>query len=911
MKKQRGITLLALVITVIIIIILATVAINFLFGENGLITRTQQAAQMSDIENVREKLEMAKGTAVIDGKGYIDPDHYFDIIYEEGIIGDRENDVTDNGNGTYEITTTEGYIFIITLLPTPEEAKDIDIEYSGTSEGPRIVSIKADGTTNSISIEVEARNAERATYTYEYSISGEEKWQEAEQSKNNTCTINNLTEGETYDIRVTVTTNDGSVTRKTSVHLGELPEGTITFKSEWVGDGTARVTINTSAEGYRLQYQINAIEENGWIDIDNGVTVSNLTYPSTVYARIFDGTNGSEEASETLEDKTAPQVTVESNGTTSNSVSVSATSTDAQSGMKESPTYTYSIKVTGQADSTYTTPSTADAIASNSYTFTGLTQGTNYTVRVQVNGDKADNVGTGTLSDLTTASIPSGEGDSELEEGAITFGETAWSNNKASITVNTSTSYRIEYQVNTLTEGNWTEIANGGTIDNLNYQDTVYARLTDGNNHGDYASVSIDDKTVPQVATIDLSSTNVTTGTNVTATVTHIDNESGPNIAQCKYVWNTSSANLGEDASLYTDGTFSSNGQQISRTMSTSGTWYLHVLTVDNAGNATETVSNAITAMQLVTSISVSPSSVTLEEGQTRQLSVTVNPSTADNRSVTWSSNNNTVASVSTSGLVTAKTVGSATITATAKDGSGVAGTCRVTVETAGPTIEDILEEGDWVRYPSRQGNMDCVVLYDSSSNYGVEIITMETVEEVTLGDNNDFTSAVNAYNNSKNILNSRASSYNNSIYSARARSVGCNPNNINGTNEWYTREEEWFSEKYEGMFKDNDSSSDIDDIDHDQISMLDIVDIDDDYWMATRSINTNTGYNHFNVDYIVKYSDGDVRYRNATLVSVYSDDGPRMSAITHGLRPVFKLKSNIKVTGGNGTSSSPYTLGT
>ena len=42
-KAEQGITLVALVITVIIIIILATVAINFAFGNNGLITRAEQA----------------------------------------------------------------------------------------------------------------------------------------------------------------------------------------------------------------------------------------------------------------------------------------------------------------------------------------------------------------------------------------------------------------------------------------------------------------------------------------------------------------------------------------------------------------------------------------------------------------------------------------------------------------------------------------------------------------------------------------------------------------------------------------------------------------------------------------------------------------------------------------------------
>ena len=43
-NEQNGITLVALVITIIIIIILATVAINFAFGDNGLINRAEQAS---------------------------------------------------------------------------------------------------------------------------------------------------------------------------------------------------------------------------------------------------------------------------------------------------------------------------------------------------------------------------------------------------------------------------------------------------------------------------------------------------------------------------------------------------------------------------------------------------------------------------------------------------------------------------------------------------------------------------------------------------------------------------------------------------------------------------------------------------------------------------------------------------
>lgn len=43
LKNQKGITLVALVITIVILIILATVAISFAFGSNGLIPRAEEA----------------------------------------------------------------------------------------------------------------------------------------------------------------------------------------------------------------------------------------------------------------------------------------------------------------------------------------------------------------------------------------------------------------------------------------------------------------------------------------------------------------------------------------------------------------------------------------------------------------------------------------------------------------------------------------------------------------------------------------------------------------------------------------------------------------------------------------------------------------------------------------------------
>jgi hypothetical protein len=83
----------------------------------------------------------------------------------------------------------------------------------------------------------------------------------------------------------------------------------------------------------------------------------------------------------------------------------------------------------------------------------------------------------------------------------------------------------------------------------------------------------------------------------------------------------------------------------------------------------------------LVTSIAVSPVSATLTIGNTKQLSVTVLPVYADNKSVVWSSSNNSVAIVSSGGKVTTKAAGTVTISATAQDGSGVVGKSVIIVK--------------------------------------------------------------------------------------------------------------------------------------------------------------------------------------------------------------------------------------
>ena len=97
----------------------------------------------------------------------------------------------------------------------------------------------------------------------------------------------------------------------------------------------------------------------------------------------------------------------------------------------------------------------------------------------------------------------------------------------------------------------------------------------------------------------------------------------------------------------------------------------------------------------LCTSIELNNPTAGLKVGETLTLSATILPETATDKTVTWTSSNPSVATVS-NGVVTTVTVGTTTITAETTDGSGLKATCTVTVKrdvtsiTISPTSESI-----------------------------------------------------------------------------------------------------------------------------------------------------------------------------------------------------------------------------
>ena len=96
-----------------------------------------------------------------------------------------------------------------------------------------------------------------------------------------------------------------------------------------------------------------------------------------------------------------------------------------------------------------------------------------------------------------------------------------------------------------------------------------------------------------------------------------------------------------------------------------------------------------------VTGVTIDKTSATLTEGDEVTLTATVNPDNATNKNVTWSSSDNTVASVS-NGKVTALKAGKTTITVKTDDGDMTA-TCEVTVNAKVYPIDEIILDKTYI----------------------------------------------------------------------------------------------------------------------------------------------------------------------------------------------------------------------
>ena len=466
----------------------------------------------------------------------------------------------------------------------------------------------------------------------------------------------------------------------------------------------------------------------------------------------------------------------------------------------EGATLRYSIKKLEEADTSYTQIEEKEELIN---TFEGLTAPEKYKIRAEliVNGEKIDEL---------TDDVLLGE----LEEGAIKFGDVTWQGNgMASVTVTTNTSYQLQYLIlpedtEDIPTTGWQNVSNGGTIISIPNKSNVYARLWEGTNVSEYASLTVKDTIKPTINSFEATET---TSNSIKVQVNAIDNESGlASTNTYKFYLNDEATAKGTS----TDGTYTYEN------LSGLTSYKLKVEVYDNAGNKEERT------------IDVTTKELILEDA----LDI------SDNQ--------------------------------------------KVYVEIPNPKDEE--------------NPILCYVLYNDETN-GIQIISVNSVEKVTLG-NGNFTTAMNSYNTAITTLNEKAEEYNyfGNEY-VEARCVGSNPTNPSAEAGMHTT---YFGGTYSGKLRDTDKNYESD---YNKMTALGIAGISNSsyYWLASRYVNSYFTDSFFDVRYV--YSG--VGLRSSNLCGV-SSTGTSANSNSHGFRPVFTLKSGIKVTGGSGTSGSPYTLG-
>ena len=103
MKKQKGITLIALVITIIVLLILAGISINAVVGQNGILTRAQQAVTETQKAELEEILEMYNAA------NYLGNNQDFkQFLLENQMINEEEL----NNSGIAKIKNNENFLAI-------------------------------------------------------------------------------------------------------------------------------------------------------------------------------------------------------------------------------------------------------------------------------------------------------------------------------------------------------------------------------------------------------------------------------------------------------------------------------------------------------------------------------------------------------------------------------------------------------------------------------------------------------------------------------------------------------------------------------------------------------------------------------------------------------------------------------
>ena len=270
-KEMKGITLVALVVTIVVLLILAGVSINTVLGDDGIIEKAKEAAEATRRASAEEEMNRL----VLEYQ-LASNDETLESFLQEKVTEGRIDGVTDNGDGTVTISKrVDGKDYTITVkkpaAPTPSvKVGAIRVVSDSTGAGSSLgeastrkgttlyimIESKISGGTTTVSPEVPYAVTENGTYKF---------------------TVTGTVNGTTYTKEVSVTVNQFREFSIDDIQIGDSVNytydsaGSYSLSSTYSGYSSNQTIAQTTGLTWKV---LNVDKENDTVDIISANTTS-------------------------------------------------------------------------------------------------------------------------------------------------------------------------------------------------------------------------------------------------------------------------------------------------------------------------------------------------------------------------------------------------------------------------------------------------------------------------------------------------------------------------------------------------------------------------------------------------------------------------------------------------------------
>ena len=276
-KEMKGITLITLVITIVVLMILAGVSINTVLGDDGIIKKAKEAAETTKRASAEEEMNRL----VLEYQ-LASNDETLESFLQEKVTEGRIDGVADNGDGTITITKkVEGKDYTITVkkpvAPTPSvKVGAIRVVSDNTGAGSSLgeastrkgttlyimIESTISGGTTTVSPQVPFAVTENGTYKF---------------------TVTGTVNGTTYTKEVSVEVNQfkNSILNDINIKIGDSvnytydPAGSYSLSSTYSGDSSNQTIPQTTGLTWKV---LNIDKENDTVDIISASPTSSKVY---------------------------------------------------------------------------------------------------------------------------------------------------------------------------------------------------------------------------------------------------------------------------------------------------------------------------------------------------------------------------------------------------------------------------------------------------------------------------------------------------------------------------------------------------------------------------------------------------------------------------------------------------------